>query len=420
MRHTHTGSGITRAQVAGVTLGNALEFYDFLVFAFFAVQIGRTFFPATSPGAGLLAALATFGAGFLTRPLGAVVLGIMGDRAGRRPAMLVSFAMIGGASLGVALVPGYHRIGWAAPALVITLRLLQGFALGGEVGASSAFLAEAAAPERRGFLVSLQFVGQNGATLVAGLVGTALASALTEVELAAWGWRVALGLGVLIVPVGLRLRRSLPETLADGAAATPAPPVSAYRRVAVVGFLTLLANTICTYVSNYMTTYAATSLALPPRTAFGATVAVGLGGVAGALAGGLLSDRAGRRPLMLWPQAAACLLVLPGFWLIGAYPGAGSLWGVSFALRLAVATAATAAFVHVTEALPPRVRSGALAVLYAVAISVFGGSTQFVVAWLTHATGDPLAPAWYMLAAAVLGLGAMLAAQETAPVKGKA
>lgn len=407
--------GVTGAQVAGVTFGNALEFYDFLIFAFFAVQIGQSFFPSGEPGAALLAALATFGAGFLTRPLGAVVLGIMGDRVGRRPAMLLSFAMIGAASLGVALVPGYDRIGWWAPAMVLVLRLLQGFALGGEVGASSAFLAEAARPERRGLTVSFQFVGQNGATLVAGLVGTALASVLSAGQLADWGWRLALALGVLIVPVGLRLRGSLPETLERDAAFLPAPPVAAYRRVAIVAFLTLLANTICTYVSNYMTTYATTTLKLPADVAFGATVAVGLGGVTGALAAGALSDRIGRRPVMIWPQALACAMILPGFWLIGAYPGAVSLWSVSFAIRLAVATGATAAFIHAAEALPARVRSGALAVIYAVAISVFGGTTQFAVAWLTQTTGDPLAPAWYMLAAALVGLGAMVAARESAP-----
>ncbi|HEX7692877.1 MAG TPA: MFS transporter, partial [Sphingomonas sp.] len=137
MMTTTTAPRITASQIVGVTLGNALEFYDFLIFTFFAVEIGHAFFPATDPQSSLLLALATFGAGFLTRPLGGFILGILGDRIGRRPAMLVSFALIGVASLGVALTPPYAAIGVAAPVLVLVWRLLQGFALGGEVGPST-------------------------------------------------------------------------------------------------------------------------------------------------------------------------------------------------------------------------------------------------------------------------------------------
>lgn len=155
---------ITRAQIAGVTIGNALEFYDVLVYAFFAVQIAAAFFPS----GGLLAAPATFGAGFLTRPLGALVLGPLGDRWGRKPVMLLWFALIGAESLGIALTPGFAAIGWAAPVLVILFRLLQGSALGGEVGASTAFLIEAAPTGRRGLTVPLRSVGQKLATLAAG------------------------------------------------------------------------------------------------------------------------------------------------------------------------------------------------------------------------------------------------------------
>ncbi|HXP64938.1 MAG TPA: MFS transporter, partial [Steroidobacteraceae bacterium] len=172
-----------------VALGNAVEFYDFVTYAFFAAQIGRAFFPSDTPGTSLLASLATFGAGFLTRPLGAFVLGRMGDRLGRKPAMLASFALIGVAVIGLPLIPTYASIGVLAPILAICFRLVQGFALGGEVGPSTAFMMEAAPPLRRGLYISLQATSADVAVMVAGLVGVGLASALSPAALDSWGWR---------------------------------------------------------------------------------------------------------------------------------------------------------------------------------------------------------------------------------------
>jgi len=411
---------ITAPQILGVSLGNALEFYDFLVFTFFAVEIGQAFFPSANPVSSLLAALATFGAGFLTRPLGAIVIGRLGDRAGRRPAMLLSFALIGLSSLGVALLPSYTAIGMAAPILVILLRLVQGFALGGEVGPSTAFLAEAAPPGRRALYLSLQSVGQYAAVLVAGLIGTALAATMSDAMLAAWGWRIAMLIGVVVVPIGLALRGSLHETLETAAPDAAPPAFASYARIALIGFLLMLSGTITTYVLNYMTTYAKTVLKLPSGIAFGASVAVGIAGMAGSLAGGWLADRIGRQPVILWPTAIATLATLPGFWLVTHYPGAASLYTASFVLRALLAAAFAAALATITEGFPPRVRSGTLAIVYALAISIFGGTTQFVVAWLTDITGDPLSPAWYMAAAGALGVIAVLFVPRTAPPRVRA
>jgi MHS family citrate/tricarballylate:H+ symporter-like MFS transporter len=407
--------------VASVVVGNALEFYDFLTYSFFAVQIGRTFFPSHSASSSLLMSLATFGAGFLTRPVGGIVIGMMGDRVGRKPAMLLSFTLMGLGILGLALTPSYGAIGMAAPILVIGFRLVQGFALGGEVGPSTAFLIEAAPPSRRGFYVSLQYMTQDVSVLCAGLMGVTLASLLSPAELDAWGWRVAFLVGSLIVPFGLILRRGLPETLHAVEALEPAVGgVRPYAKVAVLALLLLAAGTITTYVLNYMTTYAVATLGMASNVAFGATVAVGLCGVVFDPIGGWLSDRFGRKPVMLAPWALLLLAVFPAFQLMDHLRSPIALWAASAVLAVLAALSSCSVLVAITESLPARFRSGALAIIYAVAISVFGGSTQFTVTWLIKVTGNPLAPAWYMAFAVGVGVIAMAAMRETAPARLKA
>jgi MFS family permease len=399
---------VTRRQLAGVAMGNALEVYDFLTFTFFALSIGQAFFPSDDPTASLLASLATFGVGFVARPLGAVVLGRLGDRAGRRPAMLTSFALMGIASLGLALTPGHAQIGIAAPALAILFRLLQGFALGGEIGSSTAFLAEAAPPGRRGRWIALQYLGQGLAVLAAGLVGIVLAAVFDAATLASVGWRIAIGLGVLTVPIGLALRGSLPETLHAEVAAGPAPPLRAYAGIATFAFATIVFGTIATYVTNYVPTFAQATLGMAPALSFGATIAIGTGASLGAVVAGELADRIGRRPVMIGAALVLLATGVPGFvWLTRA-PEATTLYAVGFVVRFAMAVALTTTSIVAVEGLPQRVRSGAFAILYATAVAVFGGSTQFVVAWLVAVTGDPLMPAWYMSAATLVGLAAML------------
>ena len=307
---------LRKRQVAAVAVGNAIEFYDFVTYAFFAVQIGRTYFPSDEPGASLLASLATFGAGFLTRPLGAWAIGRMGDRRGRKPAMLLSFALIGVAVIGLPLVPPYASIGVAALVLVVLFRLLQGFALGGEVGPSTAFLMEAAPVHRRGLYISMQAMGADAAVLVAGLVGVGLAHVLSPAELEAWGWRVALGLGAVIVPFGLVLRRTLVETFEPALAPPPRTGGSGHLRVALLGLAMLAAATTSAYALEYMTTYANTTLGLPERVALGATALIGLCGLVCDPLSGWLSDRIGRKPVMLVPWLVLLVAILPAFWLL--------------------------------------------------------------------------------------------------------
>ncbi|MEO8812588.1 MAG: MFS transporter, partial [Caulobacteraceae bacterium] len=218
---------ITRRQVTAAVIGNGLEFYDFTTYAFFAVQIGHNFFPGRTPFISLMLSLGTFGAGFFLRPIGAILIGRYADKHGRRPAMLFSFALMGAAILGLALTPSYAAIGPLAPVLVVIWRLCQGFALGGEVGPTTAFLVEAAPPEKRGFYGAWQSVSQNLASVVGGLVGVSLAGVAGAAALETWGWRVAFLLGALVLPFGLILRRNLPETLHRGEAHAPNLPSGA-------------------------------------------------------------------------------------------------------------------------------------------------------------------------------------------------
>jgi len=410
---------ISLRQVSAVALGNALEFFDFLSYAFFAVYIGRAFFPSADSTASLLASLATFGAGFLTRPIGAIVLGRLGDRIGRKPTMIFSFATMGVAMLGIALTPSYGTIGIAAPILVILFRLIQGFALGGEVGSSTSFLVEAAPVDRRGLYVSLQKVGQDAAFLVAGLIGFGLSSFLTDAELSSWGWRVVFIVGALTVPLGLILRRSLPETLEESDGDAPPVPAKSYLRLAVLATLILAPLSVSTYLLSYLTTYAIQTLQMPATLAFGAPIALGICGILFDPVGGWLSDRIGRKPVMIVPWALLLLTVVPAFYALEHYRTAGALWLLAGALQILTTAAVTSAIVLLTESLPKSVRCGGVAIVYALAVSIFGGSSQFIVTWLMEVTGNALAPAWYLLATGLVGLVAMILVHESLPGKAK-
>ena len=254
-------SEIVRAAFAA-TIGNMLEFYDFITYAFFAIQIGHAFFPAQSEYGSLMLSLATFGAGFVTRPIGGIVLGIYSDRVGRRPAMLVSFALMGGAILVLALTPSYGSIGMAAPIIAILARMVQGFALGGEVGPTTAYLMEIAPPERRALVVAWQPTSQEIAATAGALVGVILSKTMAPEMLDSIGWRVAFLIGAACLPIGLWMRRSLPETIVQSEHAERAERTShlalARRHVRVIAFavMILASGAISTYVTQYMTTYA--------------------------------------------------------------------------------------------------------------------------------------------------------------------
>jgi MFS family permease len=414
--------------VVAVFIGNGLEFYDFLTFSYFAVYISRTFYPAGNPSTALLATLATFGAGFLTRPIGAIVIGGMGDRIGRKPAMVLSFTLMGIAIVGLALTPSYARIGWFAPALVLLWRLVQGFALGGEVGPSTAFMAEAAPPHRRGLYLSMQYATQDLAVLVAGLVGTTLAAHLSELQLQNWGWRVALLLGASIVPFGIAMRRTLPETLERPAAGSAHAPASAgpartnmrpFIPIIVLGLMMLMAGTIGSYTLSYMTTYAIDTLHLPATIAFTLIIINGGFSMVFEAIAGWMSDRFGRKPIMIVFALLLLCSILPCFWAIGHFKSTWAIYTAEAVMSIFASISAVPVIVTITETLPAHIRSGAVATIYAFAISIFGGSTQFTLKWLLLKTGNPLAPAFYWTAAAVVGLIAMTLVRESSPMRAR-
>jgi MFS family permease len=402
-----------RRAIIGATIGNAIEFYDFLVYSIFAIQIGHAFFPSDNEYLSLIASLATFGAGFISRPLGAWYIGSYADRHGRRPAMLLTLGCMGLGIAGLALTPSYAQIGIAAPLIAVLARLLQGFALGGEVGPSTAFLIEAAAHSHRGLIGSLQRVTQLAAGGLGALAGLVLSAILTKAELAAFGWRIALALGLVVIPYALWVRKALPETHAYEERAASAPPPSRLEwRIMTLGFVVFSAGTSTSYILNYLATFAQTSLHLPQAQALGGQLASYVTGVAAGLWAGWMSDRVGRKPLILAAALVPLLGAWPLFsWLIG-NPSATSFM-VSCAL-FGIANGISSVFVvAVSESISKASRARNFALVYTLPITIFASSAQLVVTWMIHVTGTPMAIAWFLIALWIPGTLAALALPET-------
>jgi MFS transporter, MHS family, citrate/tricarballylate:H+ symporter len=412
-----THSALPLRRIAALVAGNALEFYDFLTFSFFTVQIGHTFFPNQNEDTKVLSTLAIFGVGFLTRPLGAFFIGRWGDRVGRKPAMFLSFALMGIAIVGLALTPSFAAIGWAAPIIFVLFRLLQGFALGGEVGPTTAYLLEAAPPMRRGFYASLQYATQDLSILVAGIVAYGLSTTLSLGALDSWGWRIAFLIGAAVVPFALVMRRTLPETFEATRSAGRPPFTRELWRLALLGIVLLGTITAAYYVADYMTTFAEDTLHIPPKIAFTATVALGLTGMCFDVLSGFLSDRFGRKPVVLCAGVVYVFAIFPAYYAIVHFGSAVALIAGAGLLGALQALYAPPILIGVTEGLPREIRSGALSLIYAIAISSVGAGSQFAVKRFIMLTGSAFAPAGLMTVAIAIGVLTMLFVRETAPVK---
>jgi MFS family permease len=404
---------ISSRGIVAVVIGNWLEFYDFLAFTFFAVMIADAFFPGKAPITRLLGALATFGAGFITRPVGAAIIGAYADRVGRRAALTLTLVLMAVGSGLVALTPSYARIGIAAPILLVVARLIQGFSCGGEVGPATTYLLECAPPAKRAAVTAWQGYSQQLAIIFGSLVGVVLAASLTKEQLYDWGWRVPFLLGILVAPVGLYIRRQLPETLVLAATHRSGAVVLAelfrhHSRPVILGVLIVCGGTISTYVFNYMNTYAITTLHLSATIGTTLTLTGGLTSIAG-MAVGVWLDRFGRKRMLLWERAIFIASIYPAY-LVLTSPTATPvvIVAVNMLDNFLFAICIGSLYAFYAEAFPRSVRSSGLAVLYALAVTIFGGTTQFVVAWLIDWTQNPLVPAWYQIAANLVSIVATL------------
>lgn len=399
-------------QIAAVVIGNALEWYDFIVFGFLTVVISRLFFPADSQYASMLLTTATFGIGFFMRPIGGILLGLYADRYGRKAALLLIIVLMTVAIAMIGLAPTYAAIGVAAPLIIMLARLLQGFATGGEFASATSFLIESAPPGRRGFYGSWQMVGQGLALFSGALLGAVLTSALSPDSLDGWGWRIPFLFGLIIGPVGLYIRRHLEETevfqkereVATAGQGLGAILVAHFKGVlACAGVIT--AGTISTYVILlYMPTFARIQLQLPLDQAFIAQ-SIGLACMTALLpVSGALSDRIGRKPIMIGSLLLIFGLVYPLFQWVVASPSFTNLAIMQIVLCCLIGVFQGPISTAVAEQFPVLARATGMGIGYNLAVMTFGGFAQFFVTWLIEVTGSPAAPAFYVMFGALVGL----------------
>jgi metabolite-proton symporter len=401
--------------VIRVASGNFLEMYDFMVFGYYAAAIGRTFFPKSSEIASLLLSLATFGAGFLMRPVGALILGAYIDRKGRRAGLILTLALMSLGTVSIACVPGYAAIGIAAPLLVLAGRLVQGFSAGVELGGVSVYLAEIATPGRKGFYVAWQSASQQLAVVFAALLGVLLNSTLNKTQMDDWGWRVPLWVGCLIIPFVFLIRRSLPET--DEFAARKRHPstkeilrsIGNNWQLVLIGTMLVTMTTVSFYlITAYTPTFGKTALHLADKDNLLVTLCVGVSNFIWLPLMGALSDKVGRRPLLIGFTLLALLTAYPALlWLVS---------GVSFQRLLIVELWLSfiygsyngAMVVYLTELMPPEVRASGFSLAYSLATALFGGFTPFIATELIEWTQNTAMPGVWLSAAALTGLLATL------------
>jgi MFS family permease len=408
-------------RVVRVSCGNFLEMYDFMVFGYYAAAIGAAFFPSGNPFVSLMASWMTFGAGFLMRPLGAIVLGTYADRHGRRAGLILTLGLMSLGIISIACVPGYATIGVLAPLFVLAGRLLQGFSAGMELGGVSVYLSEIATPGHKGFYVSWQSASQQAAVMFAALIGVVLTATLSQASLVAWGWRIPLLVGCLILPLLFGLRRSLEETEEFLARRHPHDTQALLRSLAanfsvvLVGTLLVTMTTVSFYmITAYTPTFGSSVLHLRSIDSLVVTLCVGASNLFWLPTMGALSDRVGRRPLLIGCTLLMLATAYPAMlWLVDG-PSFGKLLAVELWLSFIYGSYNGAMVVFLTEIMPADVRTAGFSLAYSLATAIFGGFTPAISTWLIQVTGNRAVPGAWLSFAAVCGLVAAVVARPQA------
>jgi MFS transporter, MHS family, proline/betaine transporter len=411
-----------RRAIVGASIGNTVEWFDFATYSFLAVTLAAVFFPSGNPTAALLSTFAIFAAAFFVRPLGGLFFGPLGDKIGRQRVLATVIILMSLSTFVIGLLPPYATIGVWAPLLLVVARCLQGFSAGGEFGGASTFLAEYSPDDRRGFLVSwLEF-----STLIGFLMGSILVLLLTTVlpedALVSWGWRIPFLLAGPLGIVGLYIRLRLEDTpefraLMESGEVARSPLRESitenWKQILQVGGLVIIQNVGFYVVLSYMTTYFQDPLGFSPTAASLSTTITLLVGMALIPPLGALSDRVGRKPLLLASCIGYVVLTYPLFLLLNT----GNLFAAilaQVALGALLAVFISTSIAALTELFPTRVRYGGFSIGYNFSVAIFGGSSPYLAQYLVSSTGSPLSPAFIVIIAAVATLLVVLTIRETA------
>jgi len=412
---------VRRRAILSCAVGNFVELFDFVIFGLFAAQIGANFFPNTDPIASLLSSFATYGVGFVMRPVGAIVIGALGDRKGRKTALVLTVGLMAAATALTGLIPSYASIGILAPILLVLCRLVQGFSTGGEWGGAATFLVEFAPPGKRGFIGSMQQFSVGLGLIMGTLCAAILNSELDKEQMIAWGWRIPFVLGFLLAPIGLYLRSRVAEspafdrTIAQRAVAS-APvrdTLTFYLRPVLAAFGLSVVGTVGNYTYNiFLPSFASGQLGIPAGTAYYSTALAAVVLTVLTPVMGWLSDKVGRKPVLLISALGYVVIAYPLFMLVtGMKNGTGLILTQSIAAVLLAMYAGPLCAI-LSELFPTKVRFTALSIGYSLAVTIFGGFAPFIATFLIQQTGSPIAPAAFVVVGAVISAATLIVIKD--------
>ncbi|MFZ6679807.1 MFS transporter [Undibacterium sp. Tian12W] len=404
-------------EICAASIGNALEFYDLLIYGYFAIIIGKLFFPAESETTSLLLSVGTFGISFVMRPLGAIMLGSYADRAGRKPSLTLSITIMMIGTGMIAFAPTYAQIGIASPIIIIVARMLQGFSTGGEFGAATAYMVEHADGKRRGFFASWQLSTQGLATVLAAGISALLSYTLTDAQLSDWGWRLAFAFGLLVGPVGLYIRNQIDETPEFKKVKDVKAERSPLRTVLLhettnllLGIGVVSGATAFNYVHKlYMPTYALKQLHIPATSSFLGAMITGVVLMITAPIFGAMSDRFGRFRVLSIALMLIGLTSYPLFLILNTWPTVTTLIAVQFLVGLLIAACLGPIPAMLSDIFPTTSRGTGLALSYNFSVTIFGGFAPLLVTWMISATDNKMAPSFYVMATSAISVIAVLA-----------